>query len=230
MTGSDRSRIDCRRLARRHPAGFSARDCSRPSTSPPPSSASARAFRARTRRRCRRTCPSPTCAPRTDVSTPSATGPASPHSRTPSARPRRALRQGRPQNRCRARCAGTPRALSRPGARPRPSLPVTASVRSSSCHLPQNPLVTSRVTRDLSSCVLTRHIMVSCTVSGSSCRSRTSRPTSAAAQSSVSATPGTLRSSSFRMPSTIRAICSDSEAEAPSMRAMMMRASRSTSG
>ena len=54
--------------------------------------------------------------------------------------------------------------------------------------------------------------------------------TSAAAQSSVSATPGTLRSSSFRMPSTMRAICSDSDALAPSIRAMMMRTSRSTSG
>src|SRR6202022_224856 len=95
---------------------------------------------------------------------------------------------------------------------------------------PSRRSVTSRVRRDLSSWVLRRHIRVSWTVSGTSCRSRTSSPTSAAAQSSVSATPGTLRSSSLRTLSTMRAICSDSEAPAPLIRAMMMRASRSTSG
>src|SRR6202035_3161318 len=95
---------------------------------------------------------------------------------------------------------------------------------------PSRRSVTSRVRRDLSSWVLSRHIRVSCTVSGVSSKSRTPIPTSAAAQSSVSATPGTLRSSSLRTLSTMRAICSDSDAVAPSIRAMMMRASRSTSG
>ena len=89
---------------------------------------------------------------------------------------------------------------------------------------------TSRVTRALSSRVFNRHISVSWIFSVSPSRLHTSRPTSAAAQSSVSATPGTLRKSSFRMPSTMRAICRDRDGEMPSTRAMMMRASRSTSG
>src|SRR3984957_10741417 len=62
---------------------------------------------------------------------------------------------------------------------------------------PSRRSVTSRVTRDLSSWVLSRHIRVSCTISGESCRPRTFSPTRASAQSSVSATPGALSNSSL---------------------------------
>src|ERR1700730_17725570 len=54
---------------------------------------------------------------------------------------------------------------------------------------PNRRSLTSRVTRDLSSWVLSRHIRVSCTVSGASCRSRTSSPTKAAARSRVAPQP-----------------------------------------
>src|SRR5262245_52454925 len=79
--------------------------------------------------------------------------------------------------------------------------------------LPRRRAVTSRVMRDLSSWVFSRHIMVSNTASGASWRLPTSSPTSAAAQSSVSATPGTLRNSSLRTLSTMRATCSDRRSE-----------------
>ena len=59
----------------------------------------------------------------------------------------------------------------------------------------QSPRVLRRVR---SSWVLSRQIIVSCTASGSCRRSWTPRPASVAAQSSVSATPGTLRRSSLR--------------------------------
>src|SRR6185295_10557194 len=57
---------------------------------------------------------------------------------------------------------------------------------------PSSRAETSRVSRARSSWVFSRQRSVSCTVSGSSCRFLTPSPSKAAAQSSVSATPGTL--------------------------------------
>src|ERR1700722_19813331 len=52
---------------------------------------------------------------------------------------------------------------------------VESGIGSATAHatFPSKRSVTSRVTRDLSSCVLSRHIRVSCTVSGTSCKSPT---------------------------------------------------------
>src|SRR5262249_29989957 len=91
-------------------------------------------------------------------------------------------------------------------------IPAFAGVRGkmgvSSHHatLPSNRSLTSRVSRARSSWVLSKHIMVSKTASGSCRKSWTSRPASVAAQSSVSATPGTLRKSSLRTAATMREI------------------------
>src|SRR5262245_30683944 len=95
---------------------------------------------------------------------------------------------------------------------------------------PKSRALTSRVKRARSSWVLSRQRRVSWAVSRSSCRSFTPSPTRAAAQSSVSATPGTLRNSSLRRPSSMRAICQAGLLEIPGTRAKMMRVSRSAPG
>ena len=60
--------------------------------------------------------------------------------------------------------------------------------------------VVSRVSRARSSCVFSRQIRVSCTISGDWRRSSSASPARVAAQSSVSATPGALRRSSCGSP------------------------------
>src|SRR5882757_3482144 len=67
---------------------------------------------------------------------------------------------------------------------------VRRSATAAHATFPSKRSVTSRLIRALSSWVLSRHIRVVWTSSGASWRSRTSSPTKAAAQSSVSATPG----------------------------------------
>src|SRR4029453_5352552 len=86
---------------------------------------------------------------------------------------------------------------------------------------PSSRAETSRVSRARSSWVFSRQRSVSCTVSGSACRFLTPSPSKAAAQSSVSGPPGTLRNSSLRTPSTRRAICTASPLAMPGTRARM---------